>query len=222
MSQATRAPRRPSTAPGAAAPARRAVPGAIVVLATAAVLGGAGLAAHERLDRAGEPVLVGQSVSFAELRVAVVGVERRVDAVAGVNAKPLPMSGPAMPMGMGMSAQGMAGMPGMAGMLHPGEERLDVRLEVLNDGDRASALAAAEFRLTSRGRPVPLLQPSTSEIRGDLAPGFSVAGTVTFVIPEGTAPLELHYAEDRAGVLLDADEARPGASPSGTHAPAHR
>lgn len=177
------------------------------------------------------PVKVGLQTrtSMGGLEVTVLRFERRADAVAGVHAAKQPMNGPAMPMLMpqpnppqpaasafgkrpdtGMA--GMAGMSGMAGALEEGEERIDVDITMQNRGDEAVAsLDPTQFELLSQGRLVPLRQPTKSDLTVTPLPiGFAMAGTLNFIIPQGTALLELRYRGEASAVILESATADPG------------
>lgn len=173
---------------------------------------------------------VGTSVPVAGLELTVVDFSRRIDAVAGVNAEKMPLSGPAMPMGSmgGMRADeaepaadgAMPAMPGMAGMLVKGQERVDVSVAVRNGQDEAVKLEAQRFELFSNGEAVPLLQPTASDLTApSVPPGFTTSGMLTFVIPEGTAPLELRYGGETSRVVLDTSAGSAGDAGTGVQTP---
>lgn len=116
----------------------------------------------------------------------------------------------------------MAGMPGMAGMLPEGQERVDVSLLVHNRGDSPHALDPAEFALVSDGEPVPMLADPVSEMtRSTIPAGARMAGTITFVVPEGTTPLRLEHPGADAAVELDTAVPEPP-GPAPRHGGGHR
>ncbi len=233
-------------APPATGPAGGRRAGAVLVavaLGAAALIGGAGLVVQQHLlDPRPFTVGVGSPVPVDGLVLTVADVGRRADATMGVNTAQQPMTGPAMPMGSGQlgttgadttgtdrtgtgaadpaaSGSGMAAMPGMAGMLEHGQERVDVAVVVANDGDGAEVLDPARFVLWSDGRRVDLLAPTASTLaQVPLAEGAAMAGNLTFVVPVGTTPLQLGYADEPGRVLLE----RAGDAPApADHAPSH-
>lgn len=240
MSTACLSPHAPTlhdrVAPGEPRPRRTrtgAVHAAVVGLAVMLTIGG-GAAAWSEVTGPQQPTTVGleDRTSMGGLEVVVSRFERRADAVAGVNTSKQPMSGPAMPMltpqvdtkpqpgdpapgetgGAGMAGMsGMPGMSGMAGALKEGEERIDVDLSMQNPGDEAAAsLDPTKLELLSDGRPVPLSQPTKSDVTVTTLPaGYAIAGTVNFIIPQGTAPLELRYRGETSVVVLESSTAAP-------------
>ena len=208
---------------------RRRLVSVAVIAIVLALLGGAAFAV---ITVRSAPLIAGMgtSVPVAGLELTVVDFSRRIDAAAGVNTEKMPLSGPAMPMGSmnGMPGMGaddaahsedgtMPAMPGMAGMLEKGQERVDVSVAIRNGQDDAVRLDAARFQLFSNGTAVPLLQPTASDLTApSVPPGFTTSGMLTFVIPEGTAPLELRYGGESSRVVLDTSA---GAADEGSQAP---
>lgn len=209
---------------------------ATVVLGAAVVVGGAGAVVWQELaDPEPFSVGLGTPVPADGLVLVVEDVGRRADATMGVNTAQEPMTGPAMPMGSGQlgaagadtTGQGaaaaagssMAAMPGMAGMLEHGQERVDVAVVVANDDGSAEVLDPARFVLWSHGRRVDLLAPTTSTLaQVPLAEGSEMAGNLTFVVPVGTTPLELGYAGEPGRVLLEPAGSAPAPA---DHGPSH-
>lgn len=196
----------------------------------------AGAAAWSEVTGPRQPAVVGldETMSMAGLDVVVSRFERRADAVAGVNAKKQPMSGPAMPMNAPLTGgepqasgttdkpdmpgmSGMSGMSGMAGALKEGEERIDIDISLQNSSDETlPSLDPSRLELMSDGRPVPLLQPTKSDVTvTPLSAGHAMAGTVNFIIPQGTTPLELRYRGQASIVVLETatDPSEHGAGP---------
>lgn len=103
-------------------------------------------------------------------------------------------------------------MSGMAGALKDGEERIDVDISMQNSGDEAvPSLDPTQLELLSNGRPVPLLQPTRSDVTVTLLPaGYAMAGTVNFIISQGTAPLELRYRGEKSVVILESSTVASG------------
>ena len=211
--------RRPPPAPPVwATPPRRLARPALLLTGLALVAGVAavgGVVAVGQLVQPPAPqqVSVGESVALPGVEFTVTQFERRRDAVTGTGTAQQPMSGPAMPMGAGPSSGGahdMASMPGMAGVLEPGQERLDVSVVVRGSGDRPTSLDPDRFRLYSAGRPVELLRSTVTTLTGTpLSRGTGMRGGVVLVVPAGTTPLELAYGDEPTRVVLgDAAGAR--------------
>lgn len=149
---------------------------------------------------------IGQSVHAGTLAASVTGFRRLADGHAGVNSPSLPMSGPGMPMAMGP----------VAGAVEKGQERIAVRVTLVNTGRGARPYGVRDLTLVSAGRPVPLLAPTRSDlVDGSLAAGFRVDGTVQFIVKQGTAPLELRVTGSPTRVLLDARGTVPTAPGTG-------
>lgn len=222
-SRPRRSQRRSAARADQARAAQRRRSTSVVVVLVVMVLVATAITAVIAVRSAPYQVGIGQPVTYGDLQVTVVDVSRRVDAVAGVNAERMPMGGPAMPMNsMGAGAMdhdgqdgGMARMPGMAGVLEAGQERIDLRVSIVNRRGAGEPMDARAFGLSSLGRPVRLLQPTASDLpTTSVPPGFTLTGQLTFVVPEGTSPLELRYGDAAGRVLLDA--AQPGQH---THSP---
>lgn len=212
-----------------------------LVLATVAAMAVGGAAAWRVREGQNQPIqaAVGETVGVSGLDLTIEEFSRRRDAVAGSNTKKLPLSGPAMPMnsmsasaGTGADGQtGMGSMPGMAGMLEDGQERVDVSVLVRNSDDEAHELDVEDFALLSNGRRVELLQETTSDMsQATIPPGSALASTITYVIPDGTAPLHLRYGDEPVEVVLDAstadvvapeDPSSPKQAPAGGHGGGH-
>ena len=215
--------------PAVPSTSRRPSRAALLLTATAIVVAGAAGAGAVAVDRLGDPppapqtVSVGESVALPGVELTVSQFERRRDAMTGTGTAQQPMSGPAMPMATGASggAHDMASMPGVAGALPQGQERLDVSLVVRGTGDRAASLDADRFRVYSAGRPVQLLRPTVTTLTSTpLARGTAMRGGLVLVVPTGTSPLELAYGDEPARVVLE-DGAAPAAPQAGhgaTHA----
>ena len=229
-SAAPRLPRQPGAGrAGESSSRRRRLVSLAVVAIVLALLAGAAFAVVT-VRNAPVTAGVGSAVPVAGLDLTVVEFSRRIDAAAGVNTEKMPLSGPAMPMGSmnGMPGMGaddaahsedgtMPPMPGMAGMLEKGQERVDVSVAIRNGQDDAVKLDAARFQLFSNGTAVPLLQPTASDLTApSVPPGFTTSGMLTFVIPEGTAPLELRYDGESSRVVLGTSA---GAAEEGSQAP---
>lgn len=218
--------RRPPPAPvvRTASPSpRRTSRAALLLTATTLVVAGAAVAGAVAVDRlsdgppAPQTVSVGESVALPGVELTVSQFARRRDATTGTGTAQQPMSGPAMPMAAGTpgGAHAMASMPGMAGALEQGQERLDVSLVVRGSGDRAVSLDPDRFRVYSAGRPVELLRPTVTTLtRTPLARGTAMRGGLVLVVPTGTSPLELAYGDEPARVVLE-----DGTTPSGPSAP---
>jgi hypothetical protein len=220
----------------AAAPRRRAaaVLGAVALGAVALVAGAGAVVWQQVVDPEPFSVAVGTPVPADGLVLTVEDFGRRADATMGVNTAQQPLTGPAMPMGSGQVGTGgadttgqgstgagssMAGMPGMAGMLEHGQERVDVAVVVGNDDDGTEVLDPSRFVLYSDGAPVDLLAPTTTTLaQTPLADGARMAGNLTFVVPVGTTPLQLGYGDEPARVLLERAADAPAPA---DHDPAH-
>lgn len=160
----------------------------------------------ERAEATPRVAAIGQPVRAGALAATVTGFRRLADGHAGVNSPSLPMSGPGMPMAMGP----------VAGAVEKGQERIAVRVSLVNTGRDARPYGVRDLTLTSAGRPVPLLAATRSDLLdGSLAAGFRVEATVQFVVKEGTAPLELRVAGSPTRVLLDSRGSVPAAPGTG-------
>ena len=203
---------------------RRRMVLSLAVVVTALALLTAAVATVVTVQDAPVRAGIGAAVPVGGLDLTVSSFDRRMDSMAGSNAAPLPTNGPGMPMsGMGGGAPhddaAEGGMPSMAGMLGPGQERVVVSVSIANTTGDARQLDARAFRLFSGDQEVELLQPTASDITATaVPPGFTTNGQLTFVIAEGTTPLELRYGNETARVLLDgsatkADGDAPHADP---------
>ena len=203
---------------------RRRMALSLAVVVTALALLTAAVATVVTVQDAPVRAGIGTAVPVGGLELTVSSFDRRVDSMSGSNATQLPMSGPGMPTSsMGgaaphddAAAEG-GSMPSMAGMLEQGQERVDVSVSVSNTTGESAQLDARKFRLFSGDREVELLQPTASDIAATAVPaGFTTNGKLTFVIADGTSPLELRYADETGRILLDGSAAEAdGDAPHG-------
>jgi len=172
-------------------PRRRGAVVAVLAAAMASLVVIASVVAWSALREEPDP----RTLTLDGLDVEVTEFTRRADAMMGVNTPKKKTSGP------GMSMPGMGSIPGA---LPHGQERVDVQVEVRNVGQAETGLDAEAFELWSKDTQVKLLAPTVSNLaEATLSPGSRLVGTLTFVIAQGTSPLELRHSGDSRAVPLD-------------------
>lgn len=147
---------------------------------------------------------------LGDVDFVVDGAVRLADGHAGANSPKLPMGGPAMP---------MAGSGHIQGATHEGEERISVAVRFRNRGTRPVSYDALDIQLLASGRPAELLRPVESTLGAGLLPaGARIAGSVYFVVKDGTHDLTIRHVASTERIRVP-DDVQHGASggASGEH-----